>query len=66
MRQAGIIAAGVFALERMIDRLQIDHDNAKYLAEGLSKLTNIEVFDRLDINMVFFRITGKSKFKVYR
>lgn len=65
MRQAGIIAAaGVFALERMIDRLQIDHDNAKYLAEGLSKLPNIEVFfDRLDINMVFFRITGKASSK---
>jgi threonine aldolase len=65
MRQAGIIAAaGVFALERMIDRLQIDHDNAKYLAEGLSKLPKIEVFfDRLDINMVFFRITGKASSK---
>ncbi|PNE20118.1 threonine aldolase [Mesotoga sp. Brook.08.YT.4.2.5.1] len=61
MRQVGIIAAaGIYALEGMTDRLSIDHCNAKYLAEGLSKIPNVDVFnERLDINMVFFRITKK-------
>jgi threonine aldolase len=35
MRQAGIIAAaGIVALEKMIDRLADDHRNARVLAEG--------------------------------
>ncbi|MBI2562568.1 MAG: threonine aldolase family protein [candidate division NC10 bacterium] len=36
MRQAGILAAaGVVALETMVDRLQEDHENARSLAEGV-------------------------------
>ena len=36
MRQAGVVAAaGVVALERMVDRLAEDHRRAKRLAEGL-------------------------------
>ena len=35
MRQAGIIAAaGIVALETMVDRLADDHRNARFLAEG--------------------------------
>jgi len=57
MRQAGIIAAaGIFALETMVDRLAEDHGNARQLAEGLAQLpgicldpthiqTNIVIFD---------------------
>jgi len=42
MRQAGIIAApGIIALERMIDRLEEDHRNARLLAEGLAKMDGI-------------------------
>ena len=42
MRQAGIIAAaGIIALEKMVDRLSEDHINAKKLAVGLSKIPNI-------------------------
>ncbi len=57
MRQAGIIAAaGIVALEEMIDRLCEDHENARILANGLERINGIEVFkDRLDINMVFFK-----------
>jgi threonine aldolase len=37
MRQAGIIAApGIIALNKMIDRLRDDHDNAKLMAKGLA------------------------------
>ena len=58
MRQIGILAAaGIIALEKMTDRLQEDHDNAKYLAEELSKLPGVEVKeDRLHIDMVFFEM----------
>jgi len=39
MRQAGILAAaGVVALETMVDRLAEDHKRARYLAQGLSFL----------------------------
>lgn len=38
-RQAGIIAAaGIVALEEMVDRLAEDHENARQLAEGLIKI----------------------------
>lgn len=58
MRQIGILAAaGIIALEKMIDRLPEDHENAKYLAEELSKLPGVHVIkDRLDIDMVFFQM----------
>lgn len=42
MRQAGILAAaGIVALENMVDRLHIDHLHAKQLAKGLSNLPGI-------------------------
>jgi len=58
MRQIGILAAaGIIALEKMTDRLNEDHENAKYLAEELSKLPDVHVMrDRLDIDMVFFKM----------
>lgn len=58
MRQIGILAAaGIIALEKMTDRLVEDHENAKYLAEELSKLPGVKVKrDRLDIDMVFFEM----------
>ena len=41
-RQAGVIAAaGIVALEQMVDRLADDHANAKRLAEGLAGLSGI-------------------------
>lgn len=44
MRQAGVIAAaGVVALETMVDRLQEDHENARYLAENLAEIPGLVV-----------------------
>lgn len=62
LRQAGIIAAaGLVALENMVDRLTEDHDLAKYLAEALASIEGIAVMDhRLDINMVFCKIKLKT------
>ena len=40
MRQTGVIAAaGLIALETMVDRLAEDHTNARTLAEGLAELS---------------------------
>lgn len=62
LRQVGILgAAGHIAVDTMTKRLQEDHDNAKYLADGLSKIDGITVeTERLDINMVFFKIDKPS------
>jgi threonine aldolase len=60
MRQAGIIAApGIIALEKMIDRLEEDHRNAKRLAEGIAKIEGISVnMERVQTNMVLFNVSG--------
>lgn len=60
MRQAGVLAAaGIVALEKMIDRLGDDHVRARRLAEGLKQLPGLKLeHDAPGTNMVFFRITG--------
>ncbi len=56
MRQVGILAAaGIIALRDMVDRLDQDHANARYMADQLESIEGLKVHrDRLDINMVFF------------
>jgi threonine aldolase len=59
MRQAGIFAAaGIVALETMVERLAEDHDNARLLAEGLAELKGID-FNPADVdtNIVIVRPT---------
>jgi threonine aldolase len=58
MRQAGIIAAaGIVALEKMVDRLREDHQHARLLAEGLAKLPGIELdLQWVQTNIVIFRL----------
>jgi threonine aldolase len=55
MRQVGVIAScGMYALKNNIERLQQDHDNAKLLATGLSKIAELKVkYDESQTNMVF-------------
>ena len=44
MRQIGILAAaGLIALDGMVDRLAEDHANARALAEGLARLPGIRI-----------------------
>jgi threonine aldolase len=58
MRQAGVIAAaGIVALEQMVDRLQKDHEHARILAEGLAALPSVRIdLDTVQTNLVVFRI----------
>ena len=60
MRQAGVIAApGIIALEKMIDRLREDHDNARYLAEGLARIDRISIdLPSVQTNIVIFDVSG--------
>jgi threonine aldolase len=59
MRQAGIIAAaGVYALENMIERLAEDHENARVLAEGLSAVPGVALTPPPQSNLVFFVADG--------
>lgn len=56
MRQAGVLAAaGIVALEQMVDRLANDHACARSLADGLAAIPGIIVSpETVKTNMVFF------------
>lgn len=62
MRQAGILAAaGVVALETMVDRLREDHENTRILAEGLASLPGIVIdLARVQTNIVIFIVKRKD------
>ena len=58
MRQAGFLAAaGIVALDTMIERLADDHANARKLAYGLSELPGIFIEpEDVETNLVFFEV----------
>lgn len=60
LRQVGILAAaGLVALQEMIPQLKVDHKNAAFMGEELSKIPGIEVNkEDTHINMVFFNMQG--------
>jgi threonine aldolase len=62
MRQAGILAAaGVLALDTMIERLADDHAHAKLLAEGLAKIPGIELeLEGVQTNIVHFELKPET------
>jgi threonine aldolase len=59
MRQSGIIAAaGITALEQMVDRLAEDHENARRLAEGIARTQGLSIeLNRIQTNIVYFNMT---------
>ena len=60
MRQAGVIAAaGIVALEQMVERLAEDHANAQLLARGLSDVSGVAIDpENVQTNIVIFDISG--------
>ena len=56
MRQAGVLAAaGVVALDSMIDRLAEDHANARLLAEGIAQIPGLTIdLSLVQTNIVVF------------
>lgn len=63
MRQAGVIAAaGIVALEQMIDRLAEDHEQSKLLALGLTEFPQLDVHpERVMTNMVMFSVQNAQQ-----
>jgi threonine aldolase len=62
MRQAGIIAAaGVFALENMIERLAEDHENARIIASGVAGIPGLAVEpERVQTNIVYIDLVDSD------
>jgi len=59
MRQAGVIAAaGIYALESMVERLAEDHKNARAAAEGLKEIAGIALAPPPQTNLVYFTVDG--------
>ncbi|HEU5315687.1 MAG TPA: GntG family PLP-dependent aldolase [Chloroflexota bacterium] len=58
LRQTGVVAAaGLYALDHMVDRLAEDHANARRLAEGLSRLPGLAVdLDAVETNIIMLSI----------
>ncbi len=62
MRQAGVLAAaGIVALEEMIDRLAEDHANARLLAEAIAEIPGLAIDPRtVQTNIVIFEVTDPA------
>jgi threonine aldolase len=58
MRQAGVLAAaGLVALDNMIERLAEDHANARQLAQGLANIDGLQVDpESIQTNIVIFEV----------
>lgn len=64
MRQAGILAAaGIIALETMTERLGEDHERARLLAQGLSKIPSVILDPNTpQTNMIFISVDENVPF----
>jgi threonine aldolase len=60
MRQCGVIAAaGIVALEEMVERLAEDHSNARRLAEGIASVPGIAVdLSAVKTDIVYFDVVS--------
>ena len=68
MRQVGVVAAaGIVALDDMVERLADDHANARRLAQGLARIPGVSIDpDALPTNLVFFDIARGDPAAVMR
>jgi threonine aldolase len=58
MRQVGVLAAaGLVALDTMVERLAEDHANARRLAEGVARLLHVRLdLGKVQTNIVIFHV----------
>lgn len=63
MRQAGVLAAaGLVALDEMVDRLAEDHARARMLATGLKEIAAIKLYPNTPhTNMVYFKLAADAR-----
>jgi threonine aldolase len=62
MRQCGIIAAaGITALDEMVDRIKDDHTNAQRLAQGIANIAGLSIdLERVQTNIVYFDLVSEK------
>jgi len=66
MRQAGILAAaGIYALENNVERLQEDHANALFLADSIRNLAGFNIKEEPQTNMVILDLP-KTRFSALK
>jgi threonine aldolase len=67
LRQSGVIAAaGIVALEQMVDRMAEDHANARRLADGLNQLPGLSVdVEHVDTNIVMLDLEERIDPKAF-
>lgn len=60
MRQSGVIAAaGIIALEKMVNRLEEDHANAQFMAKKLAEIPGINIDpEKVQTNILAFDTSG--------
>lgn len=58
LRQAGMMAAAaIYALDHHVERLKVDHDNARAFASIIAKIDGVRLnVDEVESNLVFFEI----------
>jgi threonine aldolase len=63
MRQIGFLAAaGIYALDHHIERLEEDHRKAKRLAHGLAEIKNIKINPtEVETNILYFDVSPAEK-----
>jgi threonine aldolase len=68
MRQAGILAAaGIVALQKMVDRLSEDHRRARELAEGLAQITGVILeYGLPKTNIVFINLAPELPLNAFQ
>ena len=62
MRQSGIIAAaGIIALEQMVDRIAEDHANAQRLAKGIARIPGLSIEpEKVQTNIIYFSLVSRE------
>jgi threonine aldolase len=63
MRQAGFLAAaGIYALDHHIDRLEEDHGKAQKMAQGLAHIKNVLIHPaEVETNILFFDVSRAER-----
>jgi len=61
MRQAGILAAAAtYALEHNLERLEVDHQNAQIIAEGIQNTNGLSLSPtKVDTNLIIFEVASE-------
>ncbi len=60
LRQAGVVAAAaLYAIDNNVERLVEDHENAKWIADQLSQVEELDVqYHKMQTNMIFVSMPG--------